>query len=104
MSTSHEVFWSIGELAERAGVTVKSIRFYSDRGLLPEASRSSGGHRRYAPEALERLRLIRSLRALDLPLPEVRRVLEDKDAAGRVVGVARAGRRRERGRVLNSFR
>ncbi|MDF6046101.1 MerR family transcriptional regulator [Streptomyces sp. JH14] len=67
---------SIGELAERAGVTVKTVRFYSDRGLLPEASRSSGGHRRYGPEALERLRLIRSLRTLDLPVPEVGRVLD----------------------------
>ncbi|MEU1693028.1 MerR family transcriptional regulator, partial [Streptomyces hirsutus] len=104
MSTSHEVFWSIGELAERAGVTVKSIRFYSDRGLLPEASRSSGGHRRYAPEALERLRLIRSLRALDLPLPEVRRVLEDEDAAGRVLEDAVASRLRELGSELKTLR
>ncbi|MET8217762.1 MerR family transcriptional regulator [Streptomyces hirsutus] len=104
MSTSHEVFWSIGELAERAGVTVKSIRFYSDRGLLPEASRSSGGHRRYAPEALERLRLIRSLRALDLPLPEVRRVLEDEDVAGRVLEDAVASRLRELGSELKTLR
>ncbi|MEU2602307.1 MerR family transcriptional regulator [Streptomyces hirsutus] len=104
MSTSHEVFWSIGELAERAGVTVKSIRFYSERGLLPEASRSSGGHRRYAPEALERLRMIRSLRALDLPLPEVRRVLEDEDAAGRVLEDAVASRLRELGSELKTLR
>ncbi|MFF8835389.1 MerR family transcriptional regulator [Streptomyces sp. NPDC015130] len=68
--------WSIGELAERAGATVKTVRFYSDRGLLPEAGRSSGGHRRYGPEAFDRLRLIRSLRALGLPVPEVERVLD----------------------------
>lgn len=68
--------WSIGELAARAGATVKTVRFYSDRRLLPEATRSSGGHRRYGPEALERLRLIRALRGLDLPVPEVGRVLE----------------------------
>ncbi|MGW0663740.1 MerR family transcriptional regulator [Streptodolium elevatio] len=67
--------WSIGELAEQAGATVKTVRFYSDHGLLPEASRSTGGHRRYAPAALDRLRLIRSLRTLDLPLPAVRRIL-----------------------------
>ncbi|MGW9436660.1 MerR family transcriptional regulator [Streptomyces sp. NPDC055607] len=68
--------WSIGELAAGAGVTVKTVRYYSDRGLLPEAARSSGGHRRYGPGALDRLRLIRSLRALDLPVPEVERVLD----------------------------
>ncbi|MFB7586923.1 MerR family transcriptional regulator [Streptomyces sp. NPDC056169] len=77
--------WSIGDLAERAGVTVKTVRFYSDRGLLPEAGRSSGGHRRYGPEALGRLRLIRSLRALDLPVPEVERVLDRDEALEEVV-------------------
>ncbi|MFF5157776.1 MerR family transcriptional regulator [Streptomyces sp. NPDC000348] len=104
MPTSHEVFWSIGELAERAGVTVKTVRFYSDRGLLPEASRSGGGHRRYGPEALERLRLIRSLRTLDLSLPEVRRVLEDEDPAGRALEDAVAGRLRELGGELRTLR
>ncbi|GGT22216.1 MerR family transcriptional regulator [Streptomyces purpureus] len=73
--------WSIGELAERAGVTVKTVRFYSDRGLLPEAARSSGGHRRYGPDALDQIRLIRSLRALDLPVPEVGRILDRRDSA-----------------------
>ncbi|MEU1618301.1 MerR family transcriptional regulator [Streptomyces sp. NPDC005722] len=71
---------SIGELAARAGVSVKTVRFYSDRGLLPEAARSAGGHRRYAPGALARLRQIRALRALDLPVPEVARALEREDA------------------------
>lgn len=70
---------TIGELAERAGVTVKTVRFYSDRGLLPASGRSTGGHRRYGLEALDRLRLIRSLRELGLPLPEVRRVVESQD-------------------------
>lgn len=71
--------WTIGELAERAGVTVKTVRFYSDRGLLPEAVRSSGGHRRYGPGALDRLRTIRSLRGLGLAVPDVHRVLDSED-------------------------
>ncbi|MFC9931337.1 MerR family transcriptional regulator [Streptomyces sp. NPDC127190] len=101
---SHEVLWSIGELAERAAVTVKTVRFYSDQGLLPEASRSGGGHRRYGPDALERLRLIRSLRGLDLPLPEVRRVLDEDDGAGRVLEDAVAGRLRALGSELRALR
>ncbi|MFE3602014.1 MerR family transcriptional regulator, partial [Streptomyces sp. NPDC059142] len=92
--------WSIGELARRAGVTVKTVRFYSDRGLLPEAARSSGGHRRYGPEALDRLRLIRSLRALDLPVPDVGRVLVEESALEDVV----AGRLREVGSRLTALR
>ncbi|MFC5890307.1 MerR family transcriptional regulator [Kitasatospora aburaviensis] len=67
---------SIGELAEQAGVSVKAVRFYSDRGLLPEADRSSGGHRRYTHQTLERLRLIRSLRGLDISLPDITRLLD----------------------------
>lgn len=67
---------SIGDLAAQAGTTVKTVRFYSDQGLLPEAARSGGGHRRYGPEALSRLRTIRSLRSLGVPVPEIGRVLD----------------------------
>ncbi|WP_077801526.1 MerR family transcriptional regulator [Streptomyces sp. JHA26] len=104
MFTSREGLCGIGELAERAGVTVKTVRFYSDRGLLPEASRSAGGHRRYGPEALGRLRLIRSLRALGLAVPEVRRVLDEEDGAGGVLEDAVAGRLREVGSELRALR
>ncbi|WP_030202364.1 MerR family transcriptional regulator [Streptomyces sp. NRRL S-87] len=96
--------WSIGELAERAGTTVKTVRFYSDGGLLPEASRSSGGHRRYGPDALDRLELIRSLRALDLPVPEVRRILEDDGTGGAVLADAVAGQLRELGDRIQALR
>ncbi|MFI2720961.1 MerR family transcriptional regulator [Streptomyces collinus] len=104
MSMSHELLWSIGELAERAGATVKTVRFYSDQGLLPEAARSSGGHRRYGPQALERLQLIRSLRTLDLPLPEVRRILDDEEATGRVLEGALDSRLRGLGSELKALR
>ncbi|WP_399894312.1 MerR family transcriptional regulator [Streptomyces sp. BBFR51] len=91
MFTSYDGLCGIGELAELAGVTVKTVRFYSDRGLLPEVSRSAGGHRRYGPEALGRLRLIRSLRALDLSVPEVRRILEADDEADDGNGTGHGG-------------
>ncbi|MYV37470.1 MerR family DNA-binding transcriptional regulator [Streptomyces sp. SID1328] len=92
--------WSIGELAARAGVTVKTVRFYSDQGLLPETGRSSGGHRRYGPEALGRLQMIRSLRTLDLPVPAVGRALERDDALQALV----ADRLRELRPQLTSLR
>ncbi|MFB7512197.1 MerR family transcriptional regulator [Streptomyces sp. NPDC056144] len=91
---------SIGELAARAGVTVKTVRYYSDRGLLPEAGRSGGGHRRYGPEALDRLRLIRSLRGLELPVPEVEKVIERDDVLEEVL----AGQLRELGSQLTALR
>ncbi|MDX2295064.1 MULTISPECIES: MerR family transcriptional regulator [Streptomyces] len=88
--------WSIGELAGRAGVTVKTVRYYSDRGLLPEDGRSGGGHRRYGPGALARLREIRSLRALGLGVPEVARALEDEGRLADVVAGELRGMARER--------
>jgi DNA-binding transcriptional MerR regulator len=99
-----QALWTIGELAERAGVTVKTVRFYSDRGLLPEAARSGGGHRRYPAEALDRLRLIRSLRSLDLPVPEVGRVLDGRNAFDDAVEDAVAARLREVGSHLAALR
>ncbi|MFD4976253.1 MerR family transcriptional regulator [Streptomyces sp. NPDC058424] len=76
---------NIGELAAQAQTTVKTVRFYSDQDLLPEAARSSGGHRRYGPEALARLRTIRSLRSLGVPVPEIKRVLNSGEALETVV-------------------
>ena len=68
---------SIGELARRAGVSVKSVRYYSDLGLLV-SRRTSSGHRRYDATALARLELIRTLRALGIDLPTVRAVLDQE--------------------------
>ena len=61
---------SIGQLARRSGVSVKTIRFYSDAGLLPP-QRSSAGHRRYDSTDLARLTLIRNLRSLDVGLDTI---------------------------------
>ena len=46
---------AIGELSRLTGVPVKTLRFYSDEGLLPPTERSSSGYRLYADEALVRL-------------------------------------------------
>ncbi|MFB6534433.1 MerR family DNA-binding transcriptional regulator [Streptomyces noursei] len=61
----------IGELAARTGLPVKTIRYYSDIGLLPESGRSPGGHRRYATDTPPRLRLIQHLRALGTPIAAI---------------------------------
>ncbi|MFJ5026425.1 MerR family transcriptional regulator [Streptomyces goshikiensis] len=72
--------YSIGELSRRTGLTVKTIRFYSDRGIVPPTSRSPAGYRLYGPDALARLELARTLRELGLDLATVRRVL-DREAS-----------------------
>ncbi|MFN5464607.1 MAG: MerR family transcriptional regulator [Cyanobacteriota bacterium] len=68
----------IGTVASRSGLTVKTIRFYCDEGLIQPGSRSEGGYRLFDEGVFAELALIRTLRAMDIPLQEVRRILEAK--------------------------
>ena len=68
----------IGEVAARSGLTVKTIRFYCDEGLIQPTSRSDGGFRLFNPGALNDLAFIRTLRGLDIPLPDVMKILESR--------------------------
>jgi DNA-binding transcriptional MerR regulator len=68
--------YPIGELARLTGLPVRTIRFYSDSGLVPEAGRTPAGYRTYDRDAVERLGLVRTLRDLGIDLPTIRRVLE----------------------------
>src|SRR5580704_2088790 len=74
MSTDAELF-SIGQLAARTGLTSRTIRFWSDAGLVPPAGRSAGGYRLYDAEAVARLDLVWTLRELGLGLEGIRAVL-----------------------------
>lgn len=67
---------SIGELASRTGLPVRTIRFYSDAGVVPEADRTEAGYRLYGEDALVRLGLVRTLRDLGIDLATIRRVLQ----------------------------
>ncbi|KOX44201.1 MerR family transcriptional regulator [Streptomyces ardesiacus] len=67
---------SIGDLSARTGVPVRTVRFYSDTGLLPPTDRTPAGYRRYDDAALDRLHLIGVLRELDVDLATVRHVLD----------------------------
>jgi DNA-binding transcriptional MerR regulator len=67
---------SIGELSARTGLPVRTIRFYSDAGVVPPAERTDAGYRLYGPDAPARLGLVRTLRDLGVPLETIRRVLD----------------------------
>ncbi|MEV6367267.1 MerR family transcriptional regulator [Micromonospora musae] len=69
-------WYSIGELARRTGLSVKTIRFYAERGIVPPSGRSPAGHRRYGVAALARLELVRTLRALGLDLMTIARIVD----------------------------
>jgi hypothetical protein len=59
---------TIGELARRTGLPVRTIRYWSETGVVLEASRSEGGHRLYDPAGLARLELVATLRERGLSL------------------------------------
>lgn len=69
----------IGELAGRAGVNPKTIRFYEDAGVLPPPERTSSGYRRYGSDDLERLAFVRRAQQLDLRLEEITEILALRD-------------------------
>lgn len=73
-----DAVYSIGELARRTGPTVKTIRFYSDRGIVAPTDRTRAGYRRYAPDAVARLAFVRALRELGLGLDIIRRVTDQE--------------------------
>ena len=71
----------IGDLAQRAGTTPRTIRYYEEIGLLACGSREKGKHRVYDDSDVERLEEIRRLRdLLGLELDQVKSLLEAEDA------------------------
>lgn len=61
----------IGELSERTGVSVRTIRYYEERGLIEPAGRTEAGYRLYDERGLGALVLLRRLRMLGLGLDEI---------------------------------
>ena len=66
---------TIGELAERAGVNVQTVRYYERRGLLAKPRRTDSGYRTYTDVTLDRLRFIRRAQELGFTLSEIGELL-----------------------------
>lgn len=65
----------IGEVAQRAGVSVDTIRYYEKRNLLPRAPRSEGGFRLFSVDAIDRVRFIKQAQEMGFSLDEIRALL-----------------------------
>src|SRR5262245_46043629 len=61
----------VGEVAERAGVNVETLRYYERRGLLPQPERLPSGHRRYDEETVRFLRAIKEAQSVGFTLAEI---------------------------------
>ncbi|MBL1421001.1 MAG: MerR family transcriptional regulator [Alphaproteobacteria bacterium] len=70
----------IGKLAVKAAVSIDTIRFYERRGLLPEPERLASGYRVYSGAIVNRIIMIKSLKALGFNLDEIIQNLNDLDA------------------------
>ncbi len=71
----------IGEMAEKSGVSSRTLRHYESIGLLPPTGRSEGGFRVYTEEDLRRFMTIRRMKALNYSTTEMGRLLELLDIA-----------------------
>ncbi|ASW53817.1 MerR family transcriptional regulator [Plantactinospora sp. KBS50] len=72
--------WTVGRVAEAAGVSVRTLHHYDEIGLLTPGSRSGAGYRRYDDADLERLQRILFYRELGFPLEEIAAILDDPGA------------------------
>jgi len=82
----------IGEVAEQAGVSTRTLRYYQELGLLDPAGHSSGGSRRYSPRDVARLRRILELRdVMGLDLDRINTILHAEDRLAELRDEVRAG-------------
>ena len=79
--------YRIGDLARNAGVTVRTVRYYEDLGLLKTHQRTDGGQRTYTDADLVYLKRILELKGLDFSLEEIKTIIalgpSDRDGAKR---------------------
>ena len=69
---NNERLMRIGDLARKAGTTMRTIRYYEQLGLITPATRTRGGFRLYEEDELRKLRLIKNLQLVDTPLSQVK--------------------------------
>ena len=71
----------IGEVANRVGLSLRTIRHWDETGLVTPSARSAGGFRLYTEDDVERLRFVKTLKPLDLGLDQIRDLMGAIDAA-----------------------
>ncbi|TMP87198.1 Cd(II)/Pb(II)-responsive transcriptional regulator [Pseudoalteromonas ruthenica] len=69
----------IGELSKTTGCSIQTIRYYEKEGLLSTPERTEGNYRLYGERALKELEFIKHCRSLDIPLIDVKRLIELKN-------------------------
>ena len=73
-------FYTTGDLAKLAGVSVRTVQYYDKRGILTPSDVTEGGRRLYVASDLEQLRMICFLRELDFSIDQIKRILAEENA------------------------
>lgn len=71
--------WRIGEVAERSGIGVETLRFYERRGLLGRPARTGAGYRIYDEAVLEQLAFIKRAQAIGFSLDEILGIIKESE-------------------------
>lgn len=80
MAETNEAYLQIGEVAERTGVTQRTLRFYEEKGLLRPPSRMEGGFRLYSEEDVKRVEMIRRLQhLLGVSLADIKEMVDAQE-------------------------
>jgi len=78
-----QMAFTIGDVAEAAGVGVETVRYYERRGLVPQPGRGAGAYRRYGKDHVDRIRFVKRAQALGFSLEEIQTLLELEDGTDR---------------------
>ncbi|RYZ88924.1 MAG: MerR family transcriptional regulator [Proteobacteria bacterium] len=73
----------IGELAKKVGLSVDAIRFYEKSGLINGPGRTEGGYREFSKDAVAAIEFISHCRSLDIPIPEIKKLLKVRSGTAR---------------------
>jgi MerR family copper efflux transcriptional regulator len=81
--SEREHLQQIGQVAERVGLSIRTVRYYEEMGLLVPTARSQGGFRLYTDENISRLEIIKQMKPLGFSVEEMRELLDIRDHLGR---------------------
>lgn len=85
MAEREGAYLQIGEVAERTGVTQRTLRFYEEKGLLRPPSRMDGGFRLYSEEDVRRVEEIRRMQSLlGMSLAEIKEMVEAEEIKNQI--------------------
>ncbi len=76
----NEAMLQIGQLADRVGLSLRTVRYYEETGLVEPSRRTDGGFRLYTSEHIARLELIKHMKPLGFSLQQMRELLDARDA------------------------